>query len=360
MAKLAFSASDVPYFAKFVPRRSTVLKHMPFANSSGTGDRVMAILMILGGILGGLVVAGGLLVAGFMLSFGSSPSRGDVVFATLLGLSVALCGVVLGVLTYRYAGVRSGIAVGEDHLEISYQAFKKKVVVPRSAVRAVDIDDAPTHLFTANARFPIAGDLPEGVFADALDNHPAAPWDDLDPERRPTPWEFPRRPRPNGGPDAGPDGYAHDDPESPGWASSGHAAVFRMFAGREAHLWSGQGSSLPFLRCGPGDVPNLAVLFNTPQFAPRPPWWFDLLPGNSRIARFRGGREVRGFLMKMRHPSAAAGAFEPWGVVRPITADDVLAEGLLIAKPLKGVRAVVYAGLILTPMVISLVSRLLR
>jgi hypothetical protein len=349
----------MPYFAKFVPRRSTVLELMPFAEGGRTGDRLMAIMMILGGVLGGLVVTGGLLAAGFVFSFGSSPDRWEFAFAILSGLAVTVCGVVLGVLTYRYAGVRSGIAVGDDHLEISYQTFKKKLVVPRSAVRVVDIHDGPTRPLGGSARFPIAGELPEGVFADALDNHPAAPWDDLDPERRPVPWEFPRRPgRP--GPDVGTDGYAHDDPDVPGWASSGHAAVFRMFAGREAHLWSGQGSSLPFLRCGPGDVPNVAVLFNTPQLAPRPPWWFDLLPGNARLARFRGGREVRGFLLRMRHPSAAADAFEPWGVVRPITAQDVLDEGLLIAKPLTGVRAVVYAGLIIVPMVISLVMRLAR
>jgi len=350
MAKRAVASTNLPYFARFVPTRAVPL--MPFVESgSGTGDRFMAVLVIAGGVLGGIVVAGVLLASSFIFSFGSSPDGTQVAVAIISGIAVAGGGIVLGVLTYRYASRASGIAVADDHLEIVYKTFKRKLVVPRSAVRLVDIHDSSSPPRAGNARFPIEGALPDGVFADALDNYPAQPWDDLDPRRHPVPWDLPRR--------ANPAGYSHDDPEVPGWASNGHAGA-GSFGHREAYLWSGQGSSLPFLRCGPGDAPNVAVVFNTPQRSPRPPWWYDLLPARTRLARFRGGRDVRGFLVRMRHPEAAAETFSRWGVVRRITAEDVLEEGLLVAKPLGAARGLVYTILVVGPLLLGLVTRLLR
>lgn len=326
---------------------------MPFAASGNrTAGKIVAVLMIVGGPLIGLGVTLAFLMLNFVLSFGDSASGTDVAIAVGSGVVVGLTITVLGVMAYRYEERPTGIGVAEDHLEIVYKTFKQKLVVPRSAVRVVDVHDVRSRPLSGFARFPVDGPLPEGAFADALDNYPAAPWDDLDPGRRPVPWDLPRQP--------GTDDYAHDDPDAPGWGSGGRLRSIFAFKRRDAHLWSGQGSSLPFLRHGPGDIPNVAIVFNAPQRTPRPPWWHDLLPGATRFALFRGGREVRGFLMRMRSPAAAQEAFSRWGVVRPITADDVLDEGLLIAKPLVGVRAIAYGVLIVGPMVVGLVMRALR
>jgi hypothetical protein len=352
MAKRAIDPSSVPYFARFVRTRPPEL--MPFAAASGsrTVEKILAVLMIVGGPIIGVAITGGFLILSFVLSFGDSASGADVAVAVGFGVVVGGTITVLGVMTYRYQGQRTGIGVAENHLEIVYKTFKQTLVVPRSAVRVVDIHEERARPLSGSARFPVDGPLPEGAFADALDNYPAAPWDDLDPGRRPVPWDLPRQP--------GTDGYAHDDPDAPGWGSGGRLRSIFGFKNRDAHLWSGQGSSLPFLRNGPGDIPNVAIVFNTPQRTPRPPWWHDFLPGAARFSEFRGGREVRGFLMRMRSPAAAQEAFSRWGVVRPVTADDVLDEGLLIAKPLAGVRAIAYTVLIVGPVVVGLVMRLLR
>ena len=148
-------------------------------------------------------------------------------------------------------------------------------------------------------------------------------------------------------------GYRHDEPELAGWASAGSAPRWI----REGYLWSGDGSSLPFLRVGPGDVPNVALLFEGRVPTPRPPWWYFLSPLSGRSPMFVGGRAVGGVLVRLRDPQAAASAFEEWGVVRRITAEDVLEKGLLVAKPLRGWRIVAYAVLFLGPVLVDLVLR---
>jgi len=353
------ASANMPYFAKFVARRAAP-ELIPFASGNRAVERVLAVLMIVGGPVIGLGVTLAFLMLSFVFSFGDPADGPEFAVAVGSGIVVGVTGIVLGVLAYRFAGRPSGISVADDHVEIAYKTFKETLIVPRSAVRVVDIHDEQARPLSRHARFPIEGPLPEGAFADALDNYPAAPWDDLDPERRPVPWDLPRQPGTDLPRQPGVDGYVHDDPDEAGWASGERLRSIFSFKNRDAHLWSGQGSSLPFLRCGPGDIPNVAIVFNAPQRAPRPPWWYDLLPGATRLARFRGGREVRGFVMRMRSPAAAREAFSGWDVVRPVTADDVLDEGLLIAKPLAGVRAIVYTVLVVGPIVIGLVQRLLR
>jgi hypothetical protein len=364
MAKRAVDSSSVPYFARFVPARrpGAPAELLPFvANGSRGLERVIAVLMIVCGPLVGLAVAVAFILFCFVTSFGDPPDGAEIAVAVGSGLLVAAGVTVVGVLAYRYGRRPSGIAVAEDHLEIVYKTFEEKLVVPRSAVRVVDIHGGSAYSLSGGARFPVDGPLPEGAFADALDNYPAAPWDDIDPGSRPVPWDFARTPGAGGyGHAPGADEYAHDDPAAPGWASGARLRRILAFKRGDAHLWSRQGSSLPFLRCGPGDIPNVAIVFNTPQRAPRPPWWYDLLPGAMRVAQFRGGREVRGFVMRMRSLAAAREAFSPWDVVRPVTAGDVLDEGILIAKPLAGKRAIVYTVLVVGPMVFGLIQRLLR
>lgn len=328
-----------------------------------TAERVMSVFIGLAGLAGGLVLFGVLMIASFIFSFGSPPSRGDVTFAAGLGGFIAAVGVALAIMTWINAGRPSRVVVGGDALEIAYRPFAAPLAVTRAQVRVVAIDDQPMRPFRNNPRFPIEGALPEDVFADALDNAPLPPWEDLDPERharrRLSPaavWgRLHRRPDHDGS-----RGYSHDDPSSPGWASGGPGSALPV-AARRSYLWSSAGSSLPFLRIGPADVPNLAIIFNDTLATPRASWWFWLLPLNNRCAPgFRGGRAVRGLLMKVKDPRGAEAAFGRWGVVRPITSEDVLAEGLLVAKPLVGVRAAIYAVSMAGLIIVQLLLRHLR
>jgi hypothetical protein len=367
----AWNAWDAPYFAapgeRAGPKRAasldvvaSSLAILPLADGGARiADRILAILLGFGAVLGGAALTGILLLARLVLSFGSEPEGGEVLVASLIGGAVAIGGVALAVLTYRHAGRPQQVSLDRGGLEIEYRTFKDRLVVPRELVRVVAIDDAPPLLFTDNRRFPIDGALPAHVFADALDNYPAPPWEDLDPERRSP---FPSPAAIDEGisrPAAAPGEYRHDDPVRDGWASAGRHSP-AITAPREAHLWSAAGSSLPFLRVGPGDVPNLAVLFSEPLRTPRAPWWFELSPIYSRRILFRGGRVVRGVLLRVRDPSAAASAFSGWGVLRGITAEDVVSEGLLVARPLAGLRALAYGAVVVGSMVIDLVLRAMR
>lgn len=364
----ARSGWDLPYFANAATTtrvartrgRDPVDVLSFFDGGHRIGDRILAVLLGLGSIVAGLALTGLMLVASFVLSWLSPPDRAGTAFAFACGGAVALAGVALAVATYRHATRPTGVFVREDEVEIAYRTFKTPLRVARASVRAVAIDDGDDPL--GGGRFRISGTVPDGAFADALDVHPSEPWNDPDPDRRgpfsstpPVPWEFPTDRRASRG------GYAHDDPELPGWGSSGsHPAQIELDRGRDAFLWSAHGSSLPFLRLRPHDVPNVAILFEEPLRTPRAPWWYDLSPINTRWLSFRGGRSVRGFLVRLTNTVAVEEAFTPWGVVRRVSADDVLEAGLLVAKPLVGFRAIAYAGLVVGPIVLGLLFRLIR
>ena len=351
----AWNAWDVPFFgasprAAAAKRPSAVLPLV--GDETRTAERLWAVLLGFGGVVAGTAATGLLLAASFVLSFGSEPSRAELVFAFALGSAIVLWGLTLAVLTYRHASIPLSLTVSSEQVEIRYRTFSEPLVVPRVAVRAVTMDDTPVLMFTNNRRFPIAGPLPEHVFADALDNLPRLPWEDLDPSRRaggsPSAgviWEGNRPPVTSR--------YRHDEPDRDAWAAKGSAPVVQ----RDAHLWSADGSSLPFLRLGAADAPNIAVLFDGLHPTPRPPWWFHLSPLNRRVPSFIGGRAVRGVLLRLRDPAAAAAAFAGWNVFRPITAGDVLEHGLLVAKPLRGWRIAAYAVMFLGPILIDLILR---
>jgi hypothetical protein len=324
---------------------------------SRTAERIMAILMAFGAILAGVAVAGAFLFLGFVLSFGSVDS-GDVTFAIVIGSIVAVVVLVLAGLTYSQAGRPQQIILGGDALEISYASFGHPMRIARALVRVVALDDKPMRPFRNNPRFPIAGTLPDDVYADALDNVSVPPWEDLDPERFKKrripigPWQrLSRRTQ---------KGYTHDDPAQEGWASGGASDQPLPQLPKDSYLWSSAGSSLPFLRISASDVPNLALVFHETLCTPRPHWWWHVLPLNNSRPSFRGGRAVRGMLLRVKDPAATEAAFARWGVVRPITAEDVLDEGLLVAKPLTGARSIAYAGIMVASIVMQLIFRHLR
>lgn len=357
----AWHGSEVPYFGRYaaprpeVPARAETF--FPFADHGArTAQRIMAVLIAVGSVLGGAALAGLMLVVSFVLSFGSPADGTDVLVAALLGGALAVGGVVSGILAYRQALRQSGMAVHDDGLAIRYPSFRRPMMVPRAAVRAVAFDDAGR---LARERFPVAGDLPDDVFVDALDHPSAGPLEDLETARRgrtdPSPgviWE-----RPDLG--ARGSGYAHDNPDHAGWASAGAMPPMAV-PQRSAFLFGRHGSSLPFLRSGALDMPNVAVLFHDRIRTPRPSLWFDLSPIMSRLALFRGGRPTRGVLLHVTDPGAVAAAMAPWGIVREITAEDVTQEGLLLAKPLVGWRAAAYAAIVVGPVLLNLLLRALR
>jgi len=370
--KQAWNDWDVPYFggplpdarpdpapavAEIAPETSPAVVLELAGGGVRTGQRILALLIAIGAPLAGVAVTGFLLVISFVLSFGSPADGGEWVVAAALGGLVAIIGWLLAFVTYRDAGRLLRAKLDGGQIEITYNTFKAPFVVPRTSVRVVAVDAAPSRMFTNNKRFPIAGSVPPDMFADALDNLPAGPWDDLDPERRGKRYPSPEVIREDAA--TSHVGYSHDDPDRKGWASatSGGPALAPP---REAYLWSAAGSSLPFLRVGPGDVPNVALVFDEPQRTPRPPWWFDLSPLHGRFHYFRGGRRVRGLLLRVADPSAAEQAFARWGLLRQITADDVVEEGLLIAKPLAGRRAIAYAVMVIVPLLADLIFRHLR
>jgi hypothetical protein len=291
-------------------------------------------------VLAGFILFGFLLFMKFILSFGGSATPAEMTFAKVAGGVVAVYGILIAVVTWRRAGRPMRLRVDGSRLAIDYRTFSGPFEVSRELVRVVALDPQPRRLFTNNKRFPIAGSVPSESFKDQLDNYPAGPWEDLDPERqgrRSNPaviWED------MGGDGRRPQGtYSHDEPEQAGWASGGSGSLDAALASpNEAYLWSAHGSSLPFLRIGPGDVPNIAIIFHEPVRAPRTSWWFYLTPSFGGRALVRGGRRMRGVMLAVRNPHAAREAFVRWGIVRQVTAADVVEEGLLVAKPLAGVR----------------------
>jgi hypothetical protein len=360
----AWNAWDAPYFTSspgaaarpsFLPKAAAdeAWRHVRLADEGArASQRAWAVLYGVGALVCGLAATGLLLLASFVFSFGDPPDTSEVLVAVLLGGTIAVGGVVVAVLSFRQASRPTGLTIHKDRLEIAYHTFKAPLVVPRSSVRAINVDDTPTLLFTNNERFPVAGDLPAHVFADALDNWPAAPWDDFGSVG-------------HHGTESSPqvkleqEGKAHDDPGRAGWAAGGRTESALDF-GRPGFLWSGHGSSLPFLRNGAGDVPNVAILFHEAIRTPRPPWWLDLSPAMSRCALFRGGRAVRGLILRVRHAAEVPNAFGPWEVVRPITAEDVMGEGLRVPKPLAGWRALAYTVIFLATVAVDVVFRLMR
>jgi hypothetical protein len=204
----------------------------------------------------------------------------------------------------------------DDNVLVRYPGFCTPLVIPREAVRVVAIDDEPSKRFQPNRRFPIQGTLPAESFADALDLNESPPW----------------------GPNTGPRPRTFPLPPSPEVPSQGY-------------LYGPDGSSLPFLKLNPEDVPNVALLFHEPLRTPRAPLGLGLTGATVVLA---GRRNVHGFLLRAAPAVAAATAFGAWGVVRPITAQDVVEEGLLVPKPLRGVRRVVWTATAAIPLIMKL------
>jgi hypothetical protein len=214
---------------------------------------------------------------------------------------------------------------------VTYPGFNRPFEVPRALVRVVAIDETPPKMFHNNVRFPVAGTLPEDAYADALDEY-----------RRP-PWEPREAPQPYGttGPTVPADPWPRGrDGEKPGAAP--------------AYLFGHGGTALHVLRVNAEDVPNVAVIFHEPMRTPRAPLGFQL---SARCGFFFGGRTIRGFMARVQDPALAEAAFGAWGVVRQVTATDVLDEGLRVPKPLRGWRVAAYAALLVIPLILRFVFR---
>ncbi|MGH2829136.1 MAG: hypothetical protein ACRDJM_01500 [Actinomycetota bacterium] len=362
-----------PIRLRAVPRR---LRHDPggdvvrLSGPRGLNDpRVAAVMMGLGAIAAGLLVFAFFWVVELALSiWGSKMTAWPVIFgATVAGGGVALA-IAYGVIESRRP--EPHVKLGDGTLSIALPEFRRRLIVPRALLRVASIDDTPVRMFHNNQRFPIMGELPEAIFADALDRGPH-PWDPGEPipriprdpaiaphEPAPAsasvppdrgaevmPWEVSPRPPP-----------AEPSEEEPGWANAGARVPER---GVKGYLFNAHGSALPVFTYNPTDIPNLALLFNAPVrirsgIAARLPW----LSRNSRMP-FRGtmASHARGLLVKATNTQEARSAFERWGVLREITADDVLDSALRPPKPIKGLRAVAYAAAMLGPLILKIILR---
>lgn len=353
-------APDLGYFVKVRSAAATgpVAPHapgitvgdfIPLHEGTGPGmQRVLAVLMIVGGIIGGAAVAGLLwLFLGIFSLWGSPPTAADLTIIAVIGFAIAATGTACGILILRLWGRSRGLWVMEGSASIAYPGFGAPLVIPRESVRVVAIDAQPFRPFRDNKRFRIHGRLPEGTFTDALEGFPRPPWEP--PSEGPkTPWFLPGRP---------PEGAVskrYPTPDNP----QGYVVAT---VERESWLFSAHGSSLPVLRLGPEDVPNVAVIFDHPLPTTKPTFGYSAgqIMGKTSIL-FRGGRPVRGVMLRVRDPERAAAAFARWGVLRNVTADDVVEEGLRVARPLRGWRVAAYAILVFAPLVIDLVFKRLR
>lgn len=312
------------------------------------GPRRAAVMTALGAIAAGLGMWLALRLIWLMFSFWGAERT---IFPEVAGGSIIVVGVAFAVLTYKPERNRPSLNVAGDVLAVKLTEYARPLLVPREHVRVVAIDDTPVKLFTKNHRFPIAGTLPEAVFADALERRRYNPWD---PGESPVP----RDPAPvsgvSGETDAGDD--ANED--APGWARA--RLPEPQTSSVRGYLYSGDGSALPIFCYNPNDIPNLAIVFKGPVRLPRRALdLFGVVKNGDGMRRSRAS-VVAGMLLRVKDAEQARRAFAPWNAIRAVTADDVLDAGLRPPKPLRGWRAVAFAAFMLTPVLLKIIGRLLR
>ncbi|MFN2641244.1 MAG: hypothetical protein ABR548_05020 [Actinomycetota bacterium] len=306
------------YFIRIPALRRTLVRAIDvvlLAPGSGTaGRRIMAVLMIIGSVIAGFATWFAVMFFSAILNMWGS-AKPDTAVALAMGLIVGCGGVAWGVLTYLPWTKTAGAGVADGVLQLSYVGFRKPLLVDRSLIRVVAVDDGLQNSSHKHKRFPVTGELPPYAFVDALDTFPSPPMQ--------PPGDHPAFPIPS--------------------SFSEH---------EEQYLFSPYGVSLPVLRMNPEDVPNVAIIFTQSVKTPGMP--LGLLPSFV----YRGGRRVKGVMLRSLDARRLAELLGPWNVVRDVTAADVLAEDLRVGRPLRGWRMWVYAAILFMPLVFRLVSRL--
>lgn len=315
-------------------------------------SRIMAVIVAVGGIVLGLMAWGALAFIEMMFSiWGSERSNAPIYFGG--GIAV-LSFAYAAYLWTRVENLSAGITVNADRMIVSLPEWRHPLMVPRSQVRLIAIDDRPLIPFTKNERFPIDGELPGEVFADALDRSGSNPWE---PKPSPVPSDpVPAPPMPSlhAAPPPPPDGYQPAESDA-GWASVGSRRPAPQ-AGRFGHLYSGDGSALPLFVYNETDLPNLALVFTGDLPLPHRSMGFSIM-GSRRSIRSSKARRARGMMLRARNGAQARGVFDAWGIVRNPHADDVLGAGLRPPKPLMGWRLAAYAAMLLAPFIIRLITK---
>ncbi|HVL89296.1 MAG TPA: hypothetical protein VM841_03570 [Actinomycetota bacterium] len=322
---------------------------IPIVPPRGTrSPKVIAVLFAVGGLVGGFIAYGAMTLIELILSFmGSS----DSAVPEIAGITVALVGFGFAAYFWLRADRETCVVtVGSQTMTISLPEWSQPMVVPREAVKLVALDDRPMIPFNKNHRFAIEGELPEAVFADALDRHGRNPWEPVPAQ---VPYQLPQTTPP---PD--PDASNSDAPEpaehEAGWATVGSKPVPEP-RGRHGYLYSGDGSALPLFLYNEIDIPNMAIVFTREMQLPKRSPGFFLL--QRRSIRSSNARKARGLMLRARNGVQAEAALAPWGVVRAPHAGDVLGAGLRPPKPLKGLRAAAFAAMMIVPIVLDFVMR---
>lgn len=301
---------------------------LPLADGGAKrAHQILSVLFALSGVLAGAAVAGVITLLSVFGSMWGTSMSGDGSFAIGAWVVVSVLGIAYAIITYLPWRKPIALYVAGEAATLVYPGFRSPLVIPRELVRVVAIDDQPVKPFHDNKRFPVAGLLPTDVFSDALDQYPRQPWEPLESKdpRGTTGPTVPRDHRPQGVP-------------------SSEQATER------GYLFSADGRSLYVLGIGPADVPNVAVLFHERMKTPRVPMGVALL-GHFASGVFPGGRRIRGMMLRFKSASSVGEAFAGWGVVRSVTADDVVEEGLRVGKPLRGWRIAAYAFAVIGPLI---------
>ncbi|MGH2730778.1 MAG: hypothetical protein ACRDJI_09265 [Actinomycetota bacterium] len=93
--------------------------------------------------------------------------------------------------------------------------------------------------------------------------------------------------------------------------------------GSPSWLWSRTGDCPLPLLSHVGDVPNLAVLFDSPVPLRSVRRWMKPFALKGPVHILRRGQQARGFVARLQDPERALQALQTWTFVRPLTLDDV-------------------------------------
>lgn len=321
--------------------------------------RVIAVLVALGGIAGALITWFAFTFLEAIFSIWGSSQRSSFPLISAIVVFVVSQAIAAFLWTQKDLLV-SKVTVNSDHLIVTLPEWRHPLMVPRSQVRLVAIDDRPLEPFRKNPRFPIDGMLPAEVFADALDRSANNPWEPappvvpIDPVSAPPVSAQPVSVAP-AAPSFGP---AADPAETDaGWATVG-SRVPAPPPGRAGYLYSGDGSALPLFVYNEMDLPNVALLFTGDLALPSRSTKFGMM-GYKRSIRSSNARRARGMMVRARNEVQARQVFGAWGIVRNPHADEVLGAGLRPPKPLMGWRAAAYVAMFCAPLVIRAITKLL-
>jgi hypothetical protein len=305
---------------------------IPLAQSALRAPLTKAVMVLLGSIALGLAVSLGLFLIMVMFSVWGSPVHPPT--AIVPGAAIIAIGLIVAIFIVATER-RPKLRISDEALTLTFPGFRRPFVVPRANVRLITFDDRPVVLLQQNERFPVRGDLPKEVFRDPLDRLGIG-----------VPPVMHGHIVPPGMPPQRDDVAEHEA----GWATAGSLPPYTLPSSEPAWLYRPDGSALPVFRTAEHEIPNTAVVFRTPMRSPSA--WSPIL-----LQNVWARREIPGMMVRLVGTIRAQMALEGWGVVREVTADDVLDQRLELPKPLRGWRILAFAVFLFLPIIVRVLTR---